>query len=379
MDAFYASVEQRDNPALKGKPVVVAGAPPRGVVAAASYESRRFGIKSAMSTAKAIARCPELIIVSPRIDHYANVSETLKQIFREYTPLVEPLSLDEAFLDLAGTDKLLGSAASVGHRIKRQVRRSLGLTVSVGIAKNKFVAKIASDLSKPDGLIVVSPDETESFLYPLPIERLFGVGKVTAASLHDLGVTTIGDLAKLPVDILTRKFGRLGPQLANLSRGIDDRVVVSDRRPKSIGQEDTFEQDLTDLAKLRTIVIRQAERVAQRLRKNHYKADTVVLKVKTTSFKRYTRQVRLHPAASDNDSICKAALTLLEQIAPGIGPLRLTGVTAAGLRDSEGAAQLSFDQKAPSTQDALAAALDDIQDKFGKNSVVRADQLVHDE
>ena len=233
MDAFYASVEERDRPELAGKPLIVGGSPEgRGVVAAANYAVRKFGVHSAMPTATALKRCPHAIVVRPRMDRYADVSAAIRDLFIKYTPLVEPLSLDEAFLDVTGSEGLFGSAVEIAHKLKREIRESLKLVASVGVAPNKFLAKIASDLDKPDGLVVVDPDRVQEFLAPLPVRRLWGVGRVTGRVLEQLGVGTIGQLRQMPLDELRQRFGKSGEHLWELAHGIDDRAVIPDHEAK---------------------------------------------------------------------------------------------------------------------------------------------------
>ena len=235
MDAFYASVEERDRPELAGKPLIVGGTPDgRGVVAAANYVVRQFGVHSAMPTATALKLCPDAIVLSPRLDHYAEVSAEIREIFVRYTPLVEPLSLDEAFLDVTGSERLFGPAVEIAHRIRREIRQELRLVASVGVAPNKFLAKIASDLDKPDGLVVVDPDRVQEFLDPLSVGRIWGVGRVTGETFSWLGVQTIADLRQLSVETLRQHFGSSGEHFWKLAHGIDDRPVVPDRETKSI-------------------------------------------------------------------------------------------------------------------------------------------------
>ncbi|MHC4815803.1 MAG: DNA polymerase IV [Planctomycetota bacterium] len=375
MDAFYASVEQRDNPSLRGKPVVVGGPSRRGVVSAASYEARTFGIHSAMPMAQALKRCPDLVAIFPRMKHYAQISRQVFAILEAFSPLLEPLSLDEAFVDLTGTQQLHGDALEVGRTIKRRVREELDLVVSVGIAPNKFVAKVASDLGKPDGLVLVGPDEVERFLHPLPVSRIFGVGQVTQKTLAALGIETIGALAAFPQDQLVGRLGEHGDQLWALARGQDDRAVVPHRAPKSVGHENTFSEDKRDLDELTRIVQEQADRVARRLRRQGLLSRTVVLKVKTADFKQRTRRRRLHRATSDGDELGKNAGELLAKLLPGLGPVRLTGVTAADLSREEEPRQLTFDEPQHCQRDQLAKTLDRISDRFGLGTVTRASAL----
>jgi DNA polymerase-4 len=370
MDAFYASVEQRDDPALRGRPVIVGGGVPRGVVAAASYEARAFGIHSAMPTSQAIRRCPELVIIAPRIEHYALISRQIFDIFESYSPLVEPLSLDEAFVDLSGTEALWGPPIDVARAIKRRVREELDLVVSVGIAPNKFLAKIASDLGKPDGLVVVAEAEVRAFLDPLPVSRLWGVGKVAQRQLHELGIETIGALARYPKEALVSRFGQQGEQLWGLAQGEDRRVVEVERTAKSIGQEDTFERDIGDFEQLSQIVREQADYVARRLRASGLRAQTVVLKLKTPDFRQRTRQRRLARATNDGATMGRLACELLAKLQPTVGAVRLTGVYATALTD-EPPRQLTLDEPRVAQGEQLGQTLDAITAKFGKDALVR--------
>lgn len=376
MDAFFAAVEQREDPRLRGRPVAVGGAPPRGVVAAASYEARPFGVHSAMPTAQALQRCPELEVLPPRFELYAEVSRHVFEIFRAHSPLVEGLSLDEAFLDLTGTRRLQGDAEQVARAIKQRVRAELDLVVSIGIAPSKFVAKIASDIGKPDGLVVVRPGEVRGFLDPLPVSRVFGVGRVTQNSLARLGVHTIGQLAAFDRDVLVTRFGELGQQLRQLASGEDPRAVEPEREPRSIGHEDTFAADLTDLDELRRIVQEQADRVARRLRRQGYLARVVVLKAKTDRFQLYTRRRSLGRPTLDGGEIGRVAQELLVKLLRSRpAPLRLTGVSVAELVQEQGPRQLSFDEPEQDRTRRLARTLDAITDKYGRAALVRASIL----
>jgi DNA polymerase IV len=252
MDAFYASVEEREHPDLAGKPLIVGGMPAgRGVVAAANYEVRKYGVHSAMPTATALRLCPQATVIPPRLSFYAEVSGQIRDIFDHYTPLVEPLSLDEAFLDVTGSEALFGASVDIGREIKLAIRKDLHLTASVGVAPNKFLAKIASDIDKPDGFVVVDEDRVQDFLDPLPVGRLWGVGRVTSRVFDRLGIETIGDVRRVPVDEMRQHFGQTGEHLWQLAHGIDERRVVPDRDAKSISHETTFAEDISDLETLR--------------------------------------------------------------------------------------------------------------------------------
>ena len=294
MDAFYASVEQRDRPELRGKPVIVGGsAEGRGVVCAASYEARLFGVHSAMPAAKARRLCPDGIFVSPRMSRYADISCRIRKIFHQYTPLVEPLSLDEAFLDVTGSKPLFGSAVEIGQRIKSEIRHELRLVCSVGVAPNKFLAKIASDVEKPDGFVVVDPSGIQEFLDPLPVGRLWGVGRATNHALELLGIDTIGQLRRLPQETMTELYGEHGRHLWQLARGVDDRQVVPDRDAKSISHETTFAIDVDDHDVLRAWVLDLSDQVGCRLRSQALLGSTVHLKIRFCNFRTVTRSCRL--------------------------------------------------------------------------------------
>jgi len=333
MDAFYASVEALDNPGLAGLPVIVGGrAEDRGVVAAASYEARKFGVHSAMSTARALRLCPKAVLLPPRFVRYHELSDRVFDILRDYTPLVEPLSIDEAFLDVTGCERLHGAAAEIGRRIKARVREETRLVASVGVAPNKFLAKLASDLRKPDGFLVVTEAEAPGLLAALPVTRLWGVGPATAETLAALGVRKIGELLSASSALLERRLGSHAATLLELARGIDERPVVADSEPKSIGAETTFPSDIGDAAELRLHLDRLVERVARELREAGYEARTVHLKARFPDFATATRAKTL-PAPTDRTAAIRAAAReLLEERLERAGrPLRLVGVSVSGL------------------------------------------------
>ncbi|MCA9664169.1 MAG: DNA polymerase IV [Myxococcales bacterium] len=338
MDAFYASIEQRDKPELAGRPIVVGGKPPRGVVAAASYEARRYGVRSAMPTVRALEACRDLVLLEPRMSRYVEVSSAVFEIFRRASPLVEGLSLDEAFIDVSGR----GDAEAIAHALRRDVSRELSLTVSVGVAPNKMLAKIASDVNKPDGLFVIAPSDVAAFLENLPVGRIFGVGRVTEQRLADIGVRTAGELSRLPRELLVRRFGVHGAQLWSLSRGDDRREVNPERERESIGAEQTFERDIVDVGELAGHVEQQAQRVAARLRDKGYRARVVVLKIKTAEHAIHTRRRTLPQATDEAARVSQVARELLAEIGTRFGPLRLTGVSAAGLVGRGDAEQLAL-------------------------------------
>jgi len=371
MDAFYASVEQRDDPALRGRPVIVGGHPQRGVVLAASYEVRPFGVRSAMPMARALRLAPEAVVVPPRFAKYAAASERVFDILHEVTPLVEPLSLDEAFLDVTASVKLFGAPAEIARRLRARIAREVGLPASAGIAEVKLVAKIASDLAKPNGQREVPPGTAAAFLAPLPVGRLWGVGPKLERQLRTLDLVTIGDLAAQDPGYLERKLGGGGRELGTLARGIDPRPVVPDREAKSVGAEETFDEDLTGVEALRPHVHGQALRVAHRLRRAGLKARTVLLKIKLDDFRRLTRSATLEAATDDGQVIYRAAADLLARHPPP-RPVRLTGVAAQNLAPT-GAGQLDLFAAPPAAPDALNRAIDAITARFGKGAITTGD------
>jgi DNA polymerase-4 len=376
LDAFYASVEQLDDPSLRGRPVIVGGPSRRGVVCAASYEARTFGIRSAMPTARARALCPQGVFLPPRFERYGELSHQVFDIYRRFTPLVEPLSLDEAFLDVTASRALHGSGRDIAISIKRLVRQETGLTVSAGIADVKFAAKIASDMGKPDGLVEVPPGGVAAFLAPLPIGRLWGVGRVTEAALKKMGVSTIGELSRVPESALASAFGSGGLQMRALSLGHDPREVVPDEEAKSIGSEDTFEDDLLGVEALVPHLLDQSDRVARRLRGSGHRGRIVTVKVKYADFTLITRRHTLPSPTDDGRAIFEAARSQLQRADLG-RPIRLTGVSVSGFEGSEVSGQLGlFDAGATEgdpKREALNAALDAIADRYGEGIVVPAD------
>jgi len=373
MDAFYASVEQRDRPELRGKPVIVGGHPRRGVVLAASYEVRPFGVRSAIPMARALVLAPGAAVVPPRFAAYSEASEQVFAILERYTPLIEPLSLDEAFLDVTASQTLFGSPAEIATRLRREIAAEVHLPASAGIASSKFVAKIASDLAKPDGQREIRPEDTRDFLARLPVSRLWGVGPKLEARLQQLGLRLVGDLATRDPEWLTARLGDVGAHLAALARGEDDRPVVPDRSSKSIGAEDTFEEDVSDLEVLRPRLHAQALRVARRLRKAGLRTRVVQLKLKLEDFTLQTRRCTLERPTDDGQDLYRHALALLER-APLQRPVRLTGVSAQEL-DEVGEAQLGLFGETPQRSEALNRALDAIADRFGRGAVAPADVL----
>jgi DNA polymerase-4 len=339
MDAFYASVEQRDDPQLRGRPVVVAWLGNRSVVCAASYEARRFGIRSAMAAVRAERLCPEAIFVPPDFTRYRAVSRMVQGIFKQHTDLVEPLSLDEAYLDVTENKTGLPTATRVARAIRSQIREELKLTVSAGVAPNKFLAKIASDWRKPDGLFVIQPEDVDNFLPPLPVGRLPGVGKVTEARLEKLGIRTVGDLRGLEVDALEGRFGRHGLRLYELARGVDESPVIPDRPTKSVSAEDTFEHDVP-LSETEPLIRRMAEKIWAASRGEARIAHTVVLKLKTSEFKILTRSHTPADPPSSCEELTVIALSLRDRVDPGPHQrFRLVGVGLSNFREP-GAAPL---------------------------------------
>ncbi|MFL6390397.1 MAG: DNA polymerase IV [Terriglobales bacterium] len=335
MDAFYASVEQRDNPDLRGKPVIVAWRGNRSVVCAASYEARKFGVRSAMPAVRAQRLCPEAVFIPPDFTRYRAVSRLTREIFKRHTNLVEPLSLDEAYLDVTENKTGLPTATRVASTIREQIRQELNLTASAGVVPNKFLAKLASDWRKPDGLFVIQPEEVDTFLLPLPVGRLPGVGKVTGERLEKLGVNTVGELRNLDLAALENDFGRYGRRLYELSRGIDNNEVVPDRPTKSISAEDTFEHDVL-LSEIEPMIRRLAEKVWSASRKESRIPHTVVLKLKTGDFNILTRSHTPGSPPSSCEELTTIALGLRERVK--LGPqqrFRLVGVGVSNFHDPE--------------------------------------------
>jgi len=335
MDAFYASVEQRDNPDLRGKPVVVAWQAKRSVVCAASYEARSFGVRSAMPAGQAERLCPGAVFVPPDFTRYKAVSLEVREIFKRHTDLIEPLSLDEAYLDVTENKSGLATATLVARTIREQIRQELNLTASAGVAPNKFLAKIASDWRKPNGLFVIQPEDIDAFLAPLPVGRLPGVGKVTGEKLAKLGLQTVGDLRRLELAALERQFGRYGLRLHELARGVDNNQVVPDRATQSISAEDTFERDVP-LTETEPMIRRLAEKVWSASRKESRVARTVVLKLKTSEFRILTRSCTPEVPPSSCQELTDIALALRERV--NLAPrqrFRLVGVGLSNFQEGE--------------------------------------------
>ena len=362
MDAFYASVEQHDDPRLAGKPLIVGGTSARGVVAAASYEVRRYGVRSAMPMREALERCPHAICVRPRMARYQEISQQVFAIFYEVTPLVQGLSLDEAFLDVTADPR---PAAEIAARIKGRIRETTGLTASVGVASNKLVAKIASDLDKPDGLTVVSPDRVHEFLDGLSVRRLPGLGRKAGERVEALGIATVGELRRAPDARLVPIFGRYAARLRERASGIDDRPVEPDRDERSVSAEDTFERDVSDARVLAAELDRLAERACDRIRARHLAAGCIAVKIRKHDFTTFTRQRAVAPPTQDRRIIARIAKELLKcWLAEHRGAkLRLLGVALRGLCP---ATQLAlFEQTRPSAD----AAVDAVRLRFGKHAL----------
>ena len=371
MDAFYPAVEVLDNPELKGKPVIVGGSRKRGVVSSASYEARKFGVHSAQPVATAMRLCPHGIYLPGRMFRYQEVSDQIFEIFHRFTPLVEGLSIDEAFLDVTGSVRLFGRAEDIARKIKETVFKETGLTVSAGVASSKFVAKIASDMDKPDGLTVVPPDRVREFLDPLPIRRMWGVGKVTQEALARLNIHTFKDLCQMPQEVLERHFGKHGTKMQVLAMGIDEREVVPEHDAKSIGHEDTFEKDIIDLGLAKKELLSLAHRVAHRLRQNKLNGQTVTLKVKYSDFMLITRSTKLSEATNDASVIYSTACALLEKTTVGKRPARLLGISISNLSmDSETQLPLFFGVQGPLKRTKLNTAMDAIREKFGDKGIL---------
>jgi len=375
MDAFYASVEQRDNPSLRGKPVVVGGGSNRGVVAAASYEAREYGIRSAMPMAEAMRRCPDLCRVEPRMSHYQSVSAQIFAVFREFTPTVEGLSLDEAFLDITASVTLFGAPATIAMAIKRRILDETGLTASVGVAENKLVAKIASDLDKPDALTIVRPEDYEVRLDPLPVAVIPGIGPKTQKLLAARGIGTVRDLRTADDRVLEPVFGRFTQKTRDRASGLDERPVVPSRAEKSISAEQTYDADLSSRETLDRELLRLSERTASRLRKSGLAAGTVQIKIRRSDFTTCTRQQSVRPPANGTDQLYAVARRLLAawlECNPG-AKIRLLGVGSGNLAPAE---QHDLFAEAPNQSAApIDQTVDEIRGRFGSSSVRRARTL----
>lgn len=373
MDAFYAAVEQSDNPRLRGKPVIVGGAM-RGVVCAASYEARRYGVHSAMPVFQAIKLCPEGIFLPVRMDRYKEVSRTVMEILKRISPLVEQVSIDEAFADITGTERLHGPPHALALRVKEVVREDTALTCSIGIAPNKFLAKIASDFRKPDGLTIIAEEQVREFLQKLPVGKMPGVGKKTGEELKTLGIVFVSDILNFPSMLMTRKFGKWGAALYEKAQGIDNSAVEPYSEPKSISAEQTFPKDIDSIHDLEKMLLSQAEEVGSELRKLGFKARTVTLKVKFSDFKMKTRSRTLPDPFDTTEVLFNAGQRLLEDLKLSC-KVRLIGVGVSNL--SSGPRQMTITPARDETdrQERLDRAIDRIRGRFCGDKVVRGRML----
>ena len=375
MDAFYASVEERDRPELKGKPLIVGGTGGRGVVAAASYAVRRFGVRSAMPLREALRRCPEAIVVRPRMARYKEISAQVFAIFREFTPLVEGLSLDEAFLDVTASRQLLGAPEAIGAEIRRRIAKQTGLTASVGIAPNKLLAKIASDLNKPDGMCRIDAGNLREMVDPLPIQKLFGVGQKTLPTVLAAGIRTFEDARTASDEVLWRAFGKHGKAMRDRASGLDERPVEPDREEKSISAEETFDTDIREATELEAQLVNLADRTASRLRAQKLLAGRVSVKIRRGDFTTYTRQRSLKPPTQDTAIVSAAAEALLRAwtASQPRAAVRLLGV---GVSDLQSFSQSDlFSESQPDAGSRLDSAVDGIRDRFGEGLLTRASLL----
>ena len=374
MDAFYASVEQRDNPALKGKPVIVGGSSNRGVVSAASYEARTFGVRSAMPIFQAKQKCPNGVYLPVRMARYQEISKEIMGILAGFSPLVEQVSVDEAYMDISGIDRLLGAPKKTGFQIKQRVREATSLTCSVGIAPNKFLAKIASDLEKPDGLTIIEPKDVSSFISTLPIEKVPGVGEKTVGILRKLGVCTLGDTQRIGENSLLEKTGKFGRRLWELSEGIDDSPVVPYAEPKSISSEETLPEDTRDKEVLKRHLLVQSEAVGRKARAKGMMGTTVTLKLKRADFTQMTRSVTLEQPTHSSNAIYEQSVMLLERVKAS--KFRLIGVGLSNLVSiEESVKQLNLFQRVDLKERSWTEAekaMDTIKERFGRDAIKRA-------
>ena len=377
MDAFYASVEQMDHPALKGKPVIVGGSSNRGVVCAASYEARKFGVRSAMPIFQARKKCPSGIYLPVRMARYQEVSGEVMDILAEFSPLVEQVSVDEAYMDISGIDRAMGSPTKTGLRIKRSIWEATSLTCSIGIAPNKFLAKIASDLEKPDGLTLIEPEEVLPFIASLPIRKVPGVGEKTVGRLGELGIHVLGDVKKIGESLLLERIGKFGSRLLDLSKGIDESSVVPYKEPKSISSEETLGKDTNDMDVLKKVLLMQSELVGRRARAKGLMGTTVTLKLKRADFRQMTRSVTIEEPTSSSNAIYEQAVELLERVK--VSKYRLIGVGLSNLVSTEDSLkQLNLFRgvdrtKKPWTE--AEKAMDAIKERFGGDAIKRGGLL----
>ena len=378
MDAFYASVEIRDNPKLRGLPVVVGGSPQgRGVISAASYDARKFGIFSAMPSSQAARLCPNVVFVKTRMDHYAKISKQIREIFFRFTSLVEPLALDEAFLDVSGCERLFGDGPAIAQQIRAAIQDELGLTASAGVAPNKFLAKLASDLDKPNGLVVVDPDRIEEFLNPLSIERVWGVGKQTLKKFHRLNVKTIEQLRGLDKSTMQQFFGINSEHFWRLSRGLDTRPVVPDRIAKSVSHETTFSHDLIDREPLQGWLMELTQQVGRRLRRYDIRGRTVQIKIRFADFRTITRSLSLSEPSSSSQELETAVKELFERVDIDDG-VRLVGMGVSNLTTKAVKQQMLFDNEERSRNARLDEMKDQLKDRFGHDAIRKGTSVEHE-
>lgn len=381
MDAFYASVEQLDHPELRGKPVIVGGSSNRGVVSAASYEARKFGVRSAMPIFQARKRCPQGIFVPVRMRRYKEMSDRVMEILEKYSPIVEQVSIDEAYLDLTGLERLHGTPEQIARRIKEEIRRVTSLGCSIGIAPNKFLAKVASESNKPDGLTIIPSREAAKVAQGLPTGKVPGVGKKTVERLEKLRAVTLGDLRKLPEPVLLKAVGKFAYTLLEFATGVDDSPVVPHTDAKSLSSEETFEKDTNDFEVLRKELLAQAEEVGRRLRRNELKGTTVTLKLRRADFHRITRSTTFSDPTDSTKAIYDRALSLLEAVDLS-EKYRLIGIAVSGFTDARGqAVQLNLfapEERKPRSWRDVEKAMDSITEKFGRSAIKRG-SLIDDE
>lgn len=377
MDAFYASVECLDDPSLRKKPVIVGGLGPRGVVATASYEAREFGVHSALPMSRAKRLCPQGCFIRPRMSRYREKSAEVFSIFRDFTPHVEGLSLDEAFLDVSGSTRLFGSSETIGRQIKDRIQRETGLTASVGIAHNKFLAKLASDADKPDGLVTVAPDRVNAFLDPMPISRLWGIGKQTAPKLKAQGILTIGQLRRADISVIQPVLDNRSIHFQSLAAGKDEREVTGRQPDKSISHEVTFDTDIADRVELLAELQRQAEAVSRRLRAQHLMATTVVVKIRDSTFRTVTRSRSMRACSNSTQTLYKMARALFEKWREQHQntPLRLLGMGVTGIEESGIAEQAAGDRLDKPVEQEIDRVFDRINERYGESKITHGQVL----
>ncbi len=376
LDAFFASVEQLDNPSLRGKPVVVGGSMhSRGVVSTCSYEARKFGVRSAMPTAQAYRLCPQAVFLPVNMPRYLEISKQVFSVLSRCSPIMEVISIDEAFLDISGCSRLYGSPEKIGCLIKEQVYSELGLTISVGISYNKFLAKLASDMDKPDGLRIITKSQALELLRPLPVSRLRGVGQKTGQSLNKLGIKTIGDIQDLPLGWLENKIGSAGRLFWELAHGIDGRVLEPKRERKSLGREETFPEDITDIAYLEKLIAQFAAELCRKLRKEKLQAASITIKLRYSNFKTITRSKTINPCNSDI-IVAQVASELLHHFYKNKQPLRLFGLSLGNLSPATSLVQGSlFESKLNADYKSIDRLMDEIRERFGPGAINRANLL----